>query len=104
VRWLVDPWQNRVALTDERWQHICDHPEVEARLAEVVETVRSPDVIIQSRADERAALFYRRYPGHVRGAPLLCVVVKYGDSASDPFVVTAYYAERRKQGEVLCQP
>ncbi len=86
-------------LTDERLRHILEHPEMAALEAALAETLRAPQFVIQSRADEAAALYYRYYVGTKVGDKWLCVVVKY--DAEDAFVLTAYLTDQLKKGEQL---
>ena len=67
----------------------------------VAETLEAPDVVIESRAGEEVALYYRRYPETSVGDKHVCVVVANIDR--DAFVITAYLTDRRKAGIVLWQ-
>jgi hypothetical protein len=88
-----------VRLTEERRQHILEHPEMANQEAAVAETLREPQLVIQSRTDETATLNYRWYFGTRVGDKWLCVVVKY--SAEDAFVLTAYLTDKPKKGQQL---
>jgi hypothetical protein len=52
-----------VRLTEERRQHILEHPEMANQEAALEETLREPQLVIQSRTDETATLNYRWYFG-----------------------------------------
>lgn len=81
-----------IRLTDERWGHICRrHPEIEGQDGKVIETIRSPEIILQGDYGEKLAVrFYRRTPLTAK-----YLVVAYREvGASDGFVVTAYFARR----------
>jgi len=86
-------------LTDERLSHILEHPEMVAMETAIVETLREPELVIQSRSDATAALHYRFYYGTKVGDKWLCVVVKY--ESDDAFVLTAYLTDKPKKGEQL---
>lgn len=96
---LVDFQGKNVRLTDERLAHIKEHPEMVNMDAALEETVRSPQLVIRSRADASANLNYRYYYGTLVGDKWLCVVVKYG--GEDAFVLTAYLTDKPKKGEQL---
>jgi molybdopterin synthase catalytic subunit len=66
----------------------------------LVETLLKPNVVIQSQSDETVRLFHRFYSGTTVGDKYLCVVVKYPQKGS-AFIVTAYFMDKVKAGEVL---
>lgn len=86
-----------VRLTEERQRHILEHPEMTDLESAVEETVKAPERVIRSLADDTARLFYRFREKTVVGAKWLCVVVKY--SSDDAFVLTAYLTDTPKKGE-----
>lgn len=88
-----------VRLTEERRQHILEHPEMANQEAALEETLREPQLVIQSRTDETATLSYRWCFGTRVGDKWLCVVVKY--SEEDAFILTAYLTDKPKKGEQL---
>jgi len=87
-------------LTEERLGHIrTSHPE----LTELVEFLRpaihAPERIVRSRTDATVELFYRHFETTPVTSKYLCVVVKTG--VKDPFIITAYFTDSIKRGEVL---
>lgn len=96
---LTDFEGNTVRLTDERLAHIKEHPEMLMHTAKISETLRDPNVVIRSRSDEEAKLYYRHYEGLSIGDKYLCVVVKF--KRADAFVVTAYFMDSVKKGDVI---
>lgn len=96
---LRDAWGAEVRLTEERLAHILEHPEMQGQEDRVAETLRQPEAIVQSQSDETVRLFFRFYEGLVVGDKHLCVVVKY--SEADAFIITAYFTDRVKTGELL---
>jgi len=50
-----------VRLTNERRQHILEHPEMAGMESALAETRRDPQLVIRSRTDETATLNYRYY-------------------------------------------
>ena len=99
MKTLIDFQGRPVRLTDERRQHILEHPEMAGMESALAETLRDPQLVIRSRTDETATLNYRYYLRTLVGDKWLCVVVKYGDA--DAFVLTAYLTDKPKRGEVL---
>lgn len=94
-------FRNRlVRLTDERIDHIeTDHPEMQSQVARISETLDEPDTIIRSRTDSTVELFYKFYESSPITSKFLCVVVKV--APTDNFIITAYYTDRVKRGEIL---
>jgi hypothetical protein len=93
---LTDYRGQPVRLTAERQTHILAHPEIAGLDSVIEQTVRDPQLVIQSRTDAAAGLHYRFCSGTLVGDKWLCVVVKYvGD---DAFVLTAYLTDRPKAG------
>ena len=99
MKTLIDFQGRPVRLTDERRQHILEHPEMAGMETALAETLRNPQLVVRSRTDETATLYYRYYLRTPVGGKWLCVVVKYGDA--DAFVLTAYLTDKPKRGEVL---
>ncbi|HUU12120.1 MAG TPA: hypothetical protein VM182_00245 [Terriglobia bacterium] len=90
-----------IRLTEERWVHISEHPEMVGMRTAVEEALQRPEIVVQSSGDPEARLYYRFYPRTVVGGKYLCAVVKVrGD---DAFVVTAYLTDQVKRGSALWQ-
>lgn len=89
-----------VRLTDERLDHIeMDHPEMANQLSRIKETLSEPEKIVRSRSDPEVELFYRFYGITPVTSKFLCVVVKV--LTDHNFIITAYYTDRVKRGDVL---
>ncbi|MCX6935842.1 MAG: hypothetical protein NTZ01_06610 [Verrucomicrobia bacterium] len=86
-------------LTDERRQHILEHPEMQAMSAEIERVVGKPQLVRRSRSTTAVSLFYDFYAETIVGSKWLCVVVKYKEE--DAFIVTAYLTDKPKTGETL---
>ena len=98
--WLEDVRKRRIRLSDERQEHIeSDHPEMSDQVAKVETTLLDPDSIVRSRTDPEVELFYRHYSVTPVTDKHLCVVVKSG--TEDLFIVTAYFTDSIKRGEIL---
>jgi predicted AAA+ superfamily ATPase len=62
MKWFKDINNRRIRLTHERQEHIeTDHPEMSGQIGKVQETLLNPDIIVRSRTDPGAELFYRHY-------------------------------------------
>lgn len=58
----------------------------------------NPDVIIRSRTDPDVELFYKYYEVTPVDEKYLCIVVKV---VHEPFIITAYFTDTIKRGEIL---
>ncbi len=96
---LTDFEGRSVRLTDERWAHISEHPEMAEMRTSVEHTLREPETVVQSLSDREARLYYRFYERTLVRGKHLCVVVKLLDD--DAFVVTAYLTDRVKRGSII---
>ena len=94
---ILTDYQNRqIRLTEERLQHILDHPEMVDMRFQLEIVLQNPEVVRQSRSDSHVYLYYRFYEQTIVGAKWLCVVIK--DNSDDAFIITAYLTDKLKQG------
>jgi hypothetical protein len=99
--YLQDKNGRLVRLTGERCGHLeSDHPEMQGQITRIEETLREPERVIRSRTDPQVELYYRLYAATPVTRKYLCVVVK-SLSKEDAFVVTAYFTDTPKRGDVL---
>jgi len=96
---LRDVWGNSIIITEERKAHLLEHPEMQEQENRLAETLLEPDTVIQSQSDNTVRLFHRFYRELAIGDKYLCVVVKY--AKGDVFIITAYFTDKVKRGEVL---
>jgi len=96
---LIDYAWNTIRLTEERLAHIKEHPEITEHTTKINETLADPDIVVKSKSDEEARLYYKHYIGLSIGDKYLCVVVKFKEA--DAFVVTAYFTDSIKRGDVI---
>jgi len=96
---LTDYAGNIIRLTDERLAHIKEHPEMTLHTEKINETITDPEIVVRSKSDEEARLYYRHYEGLSIGNKYLCIVVKFKDK--DAFVITTYFTDSIKKGEVI---
>ena len=96
---LVDYCGREIRLTEERLNHISEHPEMRGLETILEETLRSPEKVVRSRSDEKALHYYRFLPESEFGEKWLCTVVK--EEVEDDFVLTAYLTDKSKGVHVL---
>ncbi len=100
MKWFEDVYTRRIRLTYERQEHIeSTHPEMLGQIVRIQDTLMSPDVVVRSKTDPDVELFYRHYRVTPVTEKYLCAVVKV--LASDLFIITAYFTDSVKRGEVL---
>jgi hypothetical protein len=98
---ILKDYQNQsVRLTEERLTHILQHPELSMMENAITETLKNPEKVIRSNSDHTVLLNYRFYTQTLIGDKWLCIVVKYLEN--DAFIITAYFTDRIKKGELLC--
>lgn len=77
---IVDCFGHKVRLTDERLDHVLEHPEMKEMGAGIERVLGQPQSVRRSRSDPNAWLFYEFCARTIVGDKWLCVVVKYGGS------------------------
>jgi hypothetical protein len=98
---LKNIYNRQIRYTDERREHIEDtHPEMFSQDEKIRETLLGPDKIVRSRTDFNVELFYRHYDVTPVTSKQLCVVVKK-ILVDDFLVLTAYFTDTIKKGEIL---
>jgi hypothetical protein len=90
----------KIRLTDERKQHILDHPEMAEMESAIELALTNPEIVRRSNTDNTVYLYYRYHEGTSVGDKWLCVVVKYLEN--DAFIITAYLTDKLKAGEQIC--
>lgn len=98
---LNDYTGRAIRLTEERWAHILEHPEMAGQRERVVETLAAPDVIIATAKDESVHAYQRLYEETPVTRKYLLVAVKILED--DAFVLTAFFTSRQKRGTVIWQ-
>jgi len=88
-----------IRLTDERWRHILDHPEMRAQRSRLVETLSAPDAVVATVADETVLAYHRPYERTPVTRKYLVVIVKLRED--DAFMTTAFFASRAKRGHTV---
>jgi len=85
-----DAWGVPIRLAEERWHHVEHrHPEMAGEMKRVVETLGSPDYVVEGDWGSLMAVrLYERTPLTRKH----CVAVYRQTSAADGFLATAYFA------------
>jgi hypothetical protein len=78
---------------------VFDHPEMEGQIDKVQETLLNPEKVVRSKTDSQVELFYQLYRSTPVTQKYLCVAVKA--FADDAFVLTAYFTDTIKKGDIL---
>ena len=94
---LTDYLGRDIRLTKERLEHILDHPEMEGLEPLLEETLKRPELVIESQSDKDVWLYYCLLRETRVGEKWLCVAVKYLDE--DAFILTAYLTDQPKKGK-----
>lgn len=96
---LTDHQGRDIRLTDERRQHILEHPEMAAQFERIVETLKTPETVVATEADESVHVYHRYYETTPVTSKFLLVAVKHLDD--DAFVLTAFFSRREKKGKTI---
>lgn len=97
-----DVFKRRIRFSWERKSHIeSTHPEMSGETDKIQETLQNPDIVVKSKVDVNVELFYRNYKNTPIGEKYLCVVVK--NKEDDNFIITSYFTDTVKKGELLWQ-
>jgi hypothetical protein len=91
---VLTPLGFRVICSDEYWQRIIaiKHPPMRGCKSDVEEALADPDEVRRSVGDADVILFHRRTRSR-----WVCAVVKRSEDRG--FLITAYPADKVKQGE-----
>ena len=97
-----DVFKRKIRFSWERKSHIeSTHPEMFGETDKIQETLQNPDKVVKSKVDVNVELFYRNYKNTPIGEKYLCVVVK--NKEGDNFIITSYFTDMVKKGELLWQ-
>jgi hypothetical protein len=88
-----------VTLDERRYEHILDHAEMKNQIERIKETLKEPEEIRESVYDKSVWLFYRFYPKTPVTKKYMLVVVKVLNSKG--FIITAFYTDEIKKGELI---
>lgn len=98
---LLDKYGRKIRLTKEREKHILSRPEMGGQENKIEETLKDPDAIRYSIRDDSMHLYYKLYAKTPVTQKDLLVAVKVSDK--EGFIVTAFFTDRIKKGEIVWQ-
>ncbi|MCL4250728.1 MAG: hypothetical protein KJ065_21435 [Anaerolineae bacterium] len=90
-----------IRISDERRQHILEHPEMIGQLGRIREVLLTPQTIIVTNSDPSVHVYHRLYEQTPVTRKYLLVAVKILED--DAFILTAFYSSRMKKGAILWQ-
>jgi hypothetical protein len=93
---LYDFQGRAIRLTDERLEHILEHPEMQDQEARVTETLLTPHALITSHHDATVLLYHKLFDQTPVTRKYLVVAVK--DLTDDAFVISAFFTDKEKKG------
>ncbi len=100
MRHILDYRGVAIRLTDERLDHmVTNHPDVAQHVSEIDLVLRDPEIVVQSIDDAAAHLYYRATESPDFDEVQMCVVAVV--LSPSPFVLTAYFTDRVKQGREI---
>jgi hypothetical protein len=100
---VLTDYENRaIRLTNERWSHILEHPEMVGQRERIIETFDKPDMVIATVKDEQVHAYHRLYENTPVTRKYLVIAIKI--EADDAFILTAYFSGRLKKGKIVWQP
>ena len=102
MRTLTDVEGTPVRLTDERWAHILEHPEMSGQEQKIAEALQTPDVVVCSPHDPAVRLYHRLHDETPVTRKYLVVVVKHSERGA--FIITAFFTDRQKRGVRIWPP
>ncbi|MGQ9556210.1 MAG: hypothetical protein ACUVWR_19080 [Anaerolineae bacterium] len=100
---VLTDYQNRAArLTQERWMHVLEHPEMIDQYGRIAETLAAPHLVIATARDKTVHTYHRLYERTPVSCKYLVVAVKLLEG--DAFMLTAYFTSKVKKGDVIWPP
>ena len=98
---IIDILGNKIVLSKNSFEHIVSREEMASQEEKIKETLKFPDIIKLSKYDKRTFLYYRFFEDSLVGAKYLVVIVKKLQKES--FIVTSFYTDKIKVGDLLWQ-
>ena len=94
---FIDLLNKRIRLTEDRWKHIKDRPEMIKEEDKIKETLSNPELLKRSVSSENVVIYYKHYPKTQVTSKHLAVVV----NTKENFIISAYFTDRIKKGELV---
>jgi len=96
---VIDQFHHKIRLTDERFKHILERPEMISAESQIKETILVPEIIKESKHDVKVQIYYGPYEKTPVTKKYLAVIVKILNH--EGFVITSYYTDKIKEGKTL---
>lgn len=94
---IVDKFDEKVRLPEERLKHIRLREEMHGQKEKIFDTLKKPDCVKVSLHDDAVLIFYKWYDKTPVTSKYMSVVVKY--NPDDKFILAAFFADKIKRGE-----
>ncbi|MEZ4709711.1 MAG: PBECR2 nuclease fold domain-containing protein [Caldilineaceae bacterium] len=95
--WIFQDHTGRnIRLTQERHDHLLEHPEMSGQVTRIQETLENPQIIVATVADQTVHVYHRHYASTPVTSKYLLVAIKI--EFDDAFVLTAFFSSRQKKG------
>ena len=101
TRIFMDYQGRKIRLNTERLSHLLEHPEMVGQLHRIEETLANPQIIISTSLDDSVHVYHRYYEITPVTSKYLQVVVKL--LIDDAFILTAFFSNRQKRGDMVWQ-
>lgn len=89
--------QRNVRVTEERLDHIYDHPEMENQLSKIEKTLMDPDEVRKSDKDNSVHLYFKKFKDTPVTEKYLTAVVKV--ETEQPFLITSFLTNETRSGK-----
>lgn len=91
--------RRRIRFTQVQWLHtVFFHPEVEGEHRRIRKTLENPEIVVEGATND-TKICYRLFKSTPVTSKYLAVVVRVLNQ--EGFIITAYFTERVRPGEVL---
>lgn len=94
---LSDYRERDIGLTEERLDHIYNHPEMENQLSKIKKTLTNPDEVRKSDKDNSVHLYFKKFKNTPVTEKYLTTVVKI--KTEKPFLITSFFTNEIRSGE-----
>lgn len=89
--------ENDIRLTEERLNHIHNHPEMKNQLKKIEKTLKRPDEVRKSDKDSSVHLYFKKFRDTPVTEKYLTAVVKVG--SQNPFLITCFFTNEIRSGK-----
>lgn len=90
--------EKNIRLTEERLEHIYNHPEMENQLSKIEETLKDPDEVRKSDKDNSVHLYFKKFKNTPVTEKYLTAIVK--TKTEKPFLITSFFSNEIRSGKI----